>query len=139
MSYIDRLPKDVRDLLGHYICRENWEVLNITANSWVLSVEDMHSINEYMLQFHLRTCFLRAPYHPITLDMHPEDLITDVILDRVIQCIIDTTCFVDAWYLCVVGEINESLEKAGFRLRLITTLRNGKYHTNVIRGYGLLS
>ena len=139
--YLDELPKDIRTLLEHYTLRENWEALRavLTANSSNLDSAERNSVSECMWQLRLQTRFVVTPHYSvyptrydIKLDMHPEDLVTDVILNRVIQRMIDSTCLIDARYLRIMGEINGNLEGTRSRLRLITTMRNGKYYTNVI-------
>ena len=142
MSYISRLPKDIRTLLEHYTLRENWEALRtvLTASYLNLSGAGEISINGCMANLRLQTCFGRMNFcDDVKLYMHTEDLITDVILNIVVSHTIDFTCLIDA-RLCALGEINGNLEKARSSLRLITTMRNGKYYTtNVIITNGLLS
>ena len=137
--YLDELPKDIRTLLDHYTLRENWEALRtiLKVNIWMLRLYDWQLINTRMEQLSLKTYFttdVNCYGGPI---MDPEDLITDAILNIVTHRVIE---FIDSGCLMrVVGEINGNLEQTGSRLRLVITLRDGNYRTNIIRGYELLS
>ena len=132
--YLDELPKDIRTLLDHYTLRENWNDLYtiLKASARMLFLIERESVNACMTRFHLRTYFTYGA------DPHTEDLITDGILNSVIQSIV-ATCHLDSCLMLAVGEINGNLEQAGSRLRLVITLNDSVYRTKVIRGHELLS
>ena len=85
MSYLDVIPKDVRTLLDRYILHDNWRKLYLIFETiaWALSGNERDRINECMACLGLKTHLKISPCYYTEINMHPEDVITDVALTSI--------------------------------------------------------
>lgn len=125
MSYLNRLPKELRLLLNRYTHRGNWELFDRTLQciNFRACRAERRSFNGLLEKLGLGSSMISKK-----LCVHTEDLITDEILMKVIQERVRMEAFGSHGVVDMIVASHDILKKHGSLLRIVPEY-DGKSYT----------